>query len=301
MRWAINQITLHGGSRAAPADLPVELAALRAGGWRAVELWLAHWDPFFERHGLQAARRVLDDSGLVAAGGCGLRDGAAGNVSLYFSEGAALEEAHEALERRLEQCQALGATHLVTSPGFALPEEPTPVDLERAAESLRLGSETAARYGVRLGIEFLALAKLVSTLESAWRLLRLVDDENAGIVLDTYHLYAGRSKTEDLSLLEEDPSRLFYVHISDVDAARPRDLWIVSDRTLPLPEGEGGVPNRVLLERATRLGYAGWVSLELFSAAFEQQWERDRAGAARDAYDRCAGLWPDEAPVGTAR
>ena len=297
MRWAINQITLHGGSRTAPADLPAELAALREAGWRAIELWLSHWDAYVGRHGLTAARRLLDESGLVAAGGCGLRDGPGEPVSLYFSEGEALRQSHAALERRLEQCQALGATHLVTSPGFTLPEAPVVAHMEHAAESLGRASAAAARYGVRLGIEFLALAKLVNTLEGAWRLCRRVDHPNLGIVLDTYHLYAGRSKTEDLALLQADRSRLFYVHVSDVDARKPRDLWVVPDRTLPPPEGEGGIPNRTLLERAAGLGYDGWVSLELFSADFEARWEHDRVSAARAAYARCVSLWPDDASV----
>jgi hypothetical protein len=66
MRWAINQISLAGGSRRAPDDLPRDLAAIRAGGWRAVELWLAHWDGYAKQHGLPAARRLLDESGLTS-------------------------------------------------------------------------------------------------------------------------------------------------------------------------------------------------------------------------------------------
>ena len=63
MRWAISQVSLHGGSRAAPPpeEMPAKLAALLEGGWRAIEVWLAHWDPFIERHGLKAARRLLGE------------------------------------------------------------------------------------------------------------------------------------------------------------------------------------------------------------------------------------------------
>ena len=44
MRWAINQITLNGGSRRPPVDLARDLAALRAAGWTVLEAWLPHWD-----------------------------------------------------------------------------------------------------------------------------------------------------------------------------------------------------------------------------------------------------------------
>lgn len=298
MRWSMNQITLHGGSRRAPDDFGADLRALRAGGWRAIELWLPHWDGFTEREGgnglggrggLEVARRLLQDSGLTVTGGCGL----GGSGSLFFSRGAALEALHGALERRLEQCQALGARHLVIAPGFDLPERPErpgTEELEHAATSLRRAAGRAAAYGVRLGIEFLAGARLVSTLPTALALTERVRHPLAGVVVDTYHLYAGRSKSEDIDLLRDDPSRLFFMHVSDVAREVPRDLWTVPDRTLP---GAGGVPNSALLERARALGFDGDVSLELFSAAFEAHWEADPEGAARLAYERCTALTPD--------
>jgi sugar phosphate isomerase/epimerase len=131
MRWAMNQITLHGGSRRPPDDLPRDLAAVRAGGWTAIELWPAHWDVYVSRHGLAGARRALDASGLVAAGGCGA--GAA-----FFVEPARRREALAQLERRLELCQALGAPHLVVSPGFTEPLEPSAAAFELAVENLQV-------------------------------------------------------------------------------------------------------------------------------------------------------------------
>ncbi len=290
MRWSINQIALAGGSRRPPDDLPGDLVAIRAGGWRALEAWLPHWDPYVERHGLRAARRLLDDHGLAAAGGCGV--GAGG---LFFADGDALRSAHAAIEWRLEQCCALGAAHLVLSPGFELPEVPRASHLARAADNLRRAAESASRYGVRIGVEFLAAARLVSTLPTALRLAQCVDHPNAGVVLDTYHLYAGRSKSEDIDLLRTDPSRLSFVHVSDVDAALPRDLWSVPDRTLPgMPaEGAGGIPNVALLERVRSLGFDGDVSLEVFSETFEAAWRSEPVEASRLAYERCIRLVPD--------
>src|SRR5438876_623400 len=118
MRWALNQISIAGGSRRPPADLPRDLTAVRAGGWRAVEAWLPHWEPYVGKHGLAGARRALDESDLVAAGGCGA--GAA-----FFIGPDRRAAALAQLERRLEVCQALGAPHLVVSPGFAEPAEPS--------------------------------------------------------------------------------------------------------------------------------------------------------------------------------
>jgi 2-keto-myo-inositol isomerase len=290
MRWAINQITLNGGSRRAPGDLPADLAAVRAGGWTAIEVWLAHWDGFVARQGMARARRALDASGLVAAGGCGAE------VAFFASRGARAASL-DRLERRLALCQALGAPHLVVAPGFTEPAEPSPAAFELAVENVRAAGELATRYGVRLGIECLAGARMVRSLSAAVELARRVALAGVGVIVDTYHLYAGISKLEDLELLRGAPAMLTFVHVSDVAGDTLRELWSVADRELPLPPGEGGVPNGRMLTTIRALGYDGDVSLELFSAAFESRWRADPEGAAREAYHACTALtdrlgWP---------
>jgi 4-hydroxyphenylpyruvate dioxygenase len=286
MRWALNQISIAGGSRRPPADLPRDLRALRAGGWRAVEVWLAHGDGYAAAHGLAPARRLLDESGLVAAGACG-------GAPFFFAEGAALRQALDELRRRLEMCQALGVPHLVVAPGFTEPAAPSVAALDRTAENVRAAGEAAAAYGVRLGIECLAAARLIRSLPVALDLARCAALPNVGVVVDTYHLYAGVSKTEDLDALRDDPWRLFFVHISDVAASKPRELWTVPDRVLPGGADGGGVPNARLLAAVQALGFDGDVSLELFDTGFEAAWAADPVAAAREAYARCAALLPD--------
>jgi sugar phosphate isomerase/epimerase len=78
--------------------------------------------------------------------------------------------------------------------------------------------------------------------------------------------------------------------VSDVAASKLRELWTVADRELPLPPGEGGIPNARLLAALRGLGYDGDLSLELFSAAFEARWQEDPAGTAGEAYRRCRAL-----------
>ena len=287
MRWALNQISIAGGSRQPPADLPRDLHALRAGGWRAIELWLAHWDGYVTAHGLPAARRLLDDAGLTVAGACG-------GAPFFFAEGEALPQALDLLRNRLEQCQALGAPHLVVAPGFTEPAEPSAAMLGRAAENMHFAGRLAAQYGVRLGIECLARARLVRSLPAAITLARRADLPNVGVIVDTYHLYADVSKTEDLDLLRDDPWRLFFVHVSDVAAATPRELWTVPQRVLPGGPDGGGVPNARLLDAIRAMGYDGDVSLELFDPGFEAEWAADPAGTAAEAYRRCTALAPDD-------
>src|SRR5687768_6131954 len=169
-------------------------------------------------------------------------------------------QCREELTWRLEQCQALGAPHFVVATtarlpdGGPLPEAPSREAFEEAVENGSAAGESAACFGVRLGIEFLAGARFVTTLPAA--LVERIDLPNVGVVADTYHLYAGLSKTEDLGLLRSRPNRLFFVHVSDVAAGNPsggqvmlRELWTVPDHVLPDPQRAGGGPNRALLDR----------------------------------------------------
>jgi sugar phosphate isomerase/epimerase len=275
MLLCFNQVT--AGVRP-PVDIARDLGAVRAGGWEAVELWLRHWDAVFDGAGPGAARRMVDDAGLAVAGACA-------QPGVLFSEGEARRTYAAEFARRLEQCQALGAPHLVVTPGpGAVPETPSAAELARAADRLRAAADLAAGFGVRLGIEFLKGARLVSTLPTALDLARRAAHPNLGVVLDTFHLYAGASKLEDLALLDA-PERLSFVHLNDVPGGTPRELWADSDRVLP---GDGALPLDAIAGGIRASGYAGYASLELFSAPFAARWEADPVVAAGDALRRCA-------------
>jgi sugar phosphate isomerase/epimerase len=269
----LNQITLGRTPPPSLAHVARDLAAIRDGGWTAIELWLRHWEPLVEAEGIAAARRALRDSGLTVAGGCA-------QPGLFFSEGEALQHARDELRRRLDLCQAFGAPHLVVTPrpaGSSPP--PTAADLDRAAANLRIAADLAAPYGVRLGIEFLKGVPLVNNLPTALQLAALVDRPDVGVVMDTFHLYGGLSKLEDLALLQAQPDRLFFVHVNDVPAG-PRELWTDAHRVLP---GVGALPLRAIFDALARCHYAGCVSLELFNDAFAARWSADPPGVSREA------------------
>ena len=274
MRACLNQVTLGRTAPASVSQLARDLGAAREAGWTAIELWLRHWDGLIAAEGLAATQRALQQSGLAVAGGCA-------QPGLMFSTGDELDRFREELRHRLEQCQALGAPHLVVTPGPARPQErPTPDDLDRAADNLQAAADLATPFGVRLGIEFLKGLPLVNNLPTAIHLANLVARPSVGVVLDTFHLYAGLSKLEDLALLVTQPERLFFVHVNDVPPT-PRELLTDADRVLP---GMGCLPLRDILGQIADTGYGGFVSLELFNAAFAARWADDPPAAAQAAY-----------------
>lgn len=278
MRACWNQVT---AGRQPPADPARDLAAVRAGGWEAVELWLPHWDARFRPDEDAAARRLLDESGLAVAGACA-------QEGLFFARGEERRRRQDEFRRRLERCAALGVTHLVVVPvPHPEAERPGEDDLDRAADNLRAAGALALANGVGLDIEFLRGARLVNNLPTALDLARRVDHPGVGVLLDTYHLYAGPSKLEDLDLLEGPAARLRFVHVNDVPAVRPRELWTDADRVLP---GDGDLPLERMLGAIRRSGYAGDVSLELFNAEFAARFDQDPVAAAAEAFRRLSGL-----------
>jgi sugar phosphate isomerase/epimerase len=168
-----------------------------------------------------------------------------------------------------------------------VPAERSQGTLDRGAENLRHAGDLAVPYGVRLGIEFLKGVRFVSTLPTALLLAQRVAHPQVGVVVDTFHLYAGVSKTEDLDRLAGAPGLLGFVHVNDVPEDRPREAWTDPDRVLP---GEGTLPLGEIFERLRRSAYEGYVSLELFNAAFAAGWKSDARGASRVAYTRTAPL-----------
>jgi len=224
---------------------------------------------------------VLDDAGLVVAGACS-------QEGLLFAREDAWRRRRDELCRRLERCAALGAHHLVVVPvPHSEAEPPGEADLDRAAENLQVAAELARASGVGLEIEFLRGARLVNNLATALELVRRVDHPDVGVLLDTYHLFAGPGTLEHLDLLDAHPGLLRFVHVNDVPAGRPRELWTDADRVLP---GDGHLPLTALLTAVRRSGYAGDVSLELFNAEFAARWAQDPARAAATAYRRVCGL-----------
>ena len=273
-----NQVT---AGRAAQPDVGRELEALRLAGWPSVELWLDHWDAHRARHGDAGARHLLDDSGLHVAGAC-FQEG------LFFARGPELTGRLGELDRRLEQCGLLGAPCLVVIPLPAELERPSLADLELAAENVRRAAERAEPYGVSLTVEFLRGARLVNNLPSALHLAAAVDRADVGVLVDTYQLYAGPSKLEDLDLLSADPSPLRFVHVTDLASSLPRELWTDAERVLP---GAGVLPLRDMFARLGAAGYAGPVSLELFSAEVCARWAEDPVETARAALRSVVALW----------
>lgn len=101
--------------------------------------------------------------------------------------------------------------------------------------------ERAKKHGLRVELEFVPIAE-VNTLEGAVDVLRAVNADNAGLMLDMYHVHRAHTKPEDLAQLPREWFR--FVHLCDAPAEIPSN---VDDMRTELREarlypGEGGLP-----------------------------------------------------------
>ena len=267
-----------------PSDFATDVRAYSAAGFRAMELWLAKVERYLAEGGsLAAAASLLREHGLRAPAACSQGD-------LMLSEGEERRRSLDELRRRLEILAAIGCPTLIVV-AEALPQPlPRPLDslYARAAAGLAEACDLARPYGVSLALEFIKGPRLAGTPLTAQEIARRAERENAGVLFDTFHFYAGYGKLEDLERL--DGRRVLFVHVNDAPGSFPREALSDKERVFL---GEGGFPLAAIFQGLRRAGYAGYYSLELFN---DEVWALDPFAAARRAYaNMVERLGPDEA------
>jgi 2-keto-myo-inositol isomerase len=255
----INQVTTLG------AAFDAECAAYHDAGFRHVELWF----PKLQGLGLAPPAIVarLRDAALTPVSAC-----AAGNFLWRGAPGPVERRAE--LEAHFGRAEALGVPRFVIFDSV----EATPKrdDLAVAAERLVSIAELAAKYRVRIALEFIARSRLLGSLSTALQVTREAAQPNVALCLDTFHFYAGVSKLEDLDELR--PGEVEHVHFHDVPRAVPRELLVDADR---IPPGMGVIPLTKVVDALRRIGYAGALSVELFDPAIQKS---DPVVTARTCY-----------------
>ncbi len=130
--------------------------------------------------------------------------------------------------------------------------------------------DLAAQYGITVNLEFVTWAS-VRTLSQARDVLRLVDRKNAGIMVDTLHLYRSRV---DPAELDDCPKGLFHmVHICDGPKDIPdwndKESLIHTGRDERFYVGEGAID---IADIVNRLPEDVVFSIELPHLVRERNW-----------------------------
>jgi sugar phosphate isomerase/epimerase len=115
--------------------------------------------------------------------------------------------------------------------------------------------DLAAKYDLTVDLEFVPIAE-VNTLDKAVDVLRAVNADNAGLMLDMYHTHRGHTDPRDLASLPREWFR--FIHLCDAPAQIPADLVAMRTelREARLYPGEGGIPIKEYLAQLPEVVYS---------------------------------------------
>jgi len=256
------------GATTMHADLETDIRAAQAAGFDLIEIWAAKLRKYLENHSIEELAEVISTSGLKP-------------YSINSIEHITFRtpEEYAGIKAECEELSAIagaiGCPYVVVVPG-KLPE-----DTDEAAvfsESISVLNELAdisAAHGVSLAFEFLGQTDCsVQTLDQCAKIVDACGRREIGLVLDSFHFYAGGSSFEALRHLN--PEKLFIFHINDAEDL-PIEQLTDAHRLYP---GEGILPLKELKAGFDEIGYDRMVSIEIFRPEY---WNRDPFEVAAQA------------------
>ena len=263
MKLALN------GATTMRADLVTDLEAAKAAGFDYLEIWAAKLRTFLKEKTTSELRDLFTGAQIPP-------------LSINSIEHITFRDA-QAYDRIKQECEelsgiaaAIGCKCIVVVPG-PLPKGGATREMV-VAESVKVLTELceiAAKHDVTLAFEFLGQPDCsVPALDLAAEIVREVGRSDLGVVIDSFHFYAGGSTVEMIEAL--DPKLIQIFHINDAEDL-PREQLEDRHRLLP---GLGILPLRELVSAFRRIGYDKVASVEIFRPEY---WERDPFALARDA------------------
>lgn len=273
MKLALN------GATTMKADLATDIRVAHTAGFDFVEIWAAKLRKFLRTKSATDLRKLFDENALEP-------------LSINSIEHVTFRTPAEfdVIKAECEELSALAAElrcpYIVVVPG-RLPEQAPSLEeiIDESVRVLTELSDIAGRHGIGLGFEFLGQTDCsVQTLELADEIVRRVDRPNVGLVIDSFHFYAGGSTFDMIEGIA--PESLFIFHINDAENL-PREQLRDSHRLLP---GLGILPLAEISQAFKRIGYDRVASVEIFRPEY---WESDPlklALEAKAATERVLGM-----------
>ncbi|HSE99218.1 MAG TPA: sugar phosphate isomerase/epimerase, partial [Blastocatellia bacterium] len=218
MKLALN------GATTMKADLETDILAARSAGFDCLEIWAAKLRKYLATHSTTDLRTIL----------------AAQRIEPYSINSIErinfrpVEERPALFEECEELCRIaseISCPYIVVVPGPAPEAADQSYIIEETVRALGELGRIAERFSVKLAFEFLGQTGCsVQTLDLAREIVEKLDVPNIGLVVDSFHFYAGGSTIESLEALDGD--RLFIFHINDAEDL-PRERLEDRHRLLP--------------------------------------------------------------------
>ena len=248
------------------ADLETDIRAASQAGFDWLEIWAAKLRVFLKRQGLKDLNDLFAKHNI--------KPYSINSIERITFRNAAM---HQSLLAECDElcriAQEIRCPYVVVVPSPIRPGTGRSEVVEESARVLVELAGIAAERGVSLAFEFLGQPDCsVQTLELADEIVSTVGLPNVGLVIDSFHFYAGGSSVESIEALNQE--RLFIFHINDAEDL-PREQLEDRHRLLP---GLGILPLKQIGAALRRIGYDRVASVEIFRPEY---WERDPFELAR--------------------
>jgi 2-keto-myo-inositol isomerase len=260
------------------ADLATDIKAASAAGFDLIEIWAAKLREFLKNNTAADLKRLLEENDLKP-------------YSINSIEHITFRNAvdYEKIKAECEELSAvageIGCPYVVVVPG-KLPENADEQKIiDESVKTLNELADIAENYGVSLAFEFLGQTDCsVQTLDLCKKIVEKVNRENVGLVIDTFHFYAGNSSFEAIDSL--DPQKLFIFHINDAENLS-KEILTDAHRLYP---GEGILPIKEIKNHFDKIGYDRMVSIEIFRPEYWNEDPFEVARKAKAATEKVLGL-----------
>ena len=250
LHYCLNTSTIRGHQL--PLDREIELVA--DAGYDGIEPWIREIRQYAEGGGnLVDLRKRLEDRGLTV-------DSAIGFANWIVDDEGARSKGLEALKSDMDLIRRLGGTKIAAPPAGATQQDN--LDLRQAAERYAAALELGEEMGVEPQLELWGFSKTLSRLGELMFVAIESGHEDAGVLLDVYHIYKGGSDFNGLRLI--DGSAVKVLHMNDYPDIHRNKIGD-GDRVYP---GDGVAPLSNILQTLLDNGFSGTLSLELFNREY---------------------------------
>ena len=266
------------GATTMHADLETDIKAAGAAGFELIEIWAAKLREFLKTKNTGDLKRLLSEADLQPYSINSIE-----HITFRSEEDYAKIKAE--CEELSKIAGEISCPYVVVVPG-KLPENATENEIiEESVKVLNELADIAEKYDVSLAFEFLGQTDCsVQTLDLCKKIVDEVNRENIGLVIDTFHFYAGNSSFEAIENL--DPEKLFIFHINDSENL-PKEELTDAHRLYP---GLGILPLQEIKQRFDKIGYDRMASIEIFRPEYWNEDPFEVAKQAKAATEKVLGL-----------
>ena len=247
-----------------PTPFKDKIKIAQEAGYDGIEIWVDELEKYEQEDGdLHDLASEIKDLGLFVPNVIGLWDGMPMEKQAWL---ASLEKTKD----RMRMASAVGSKHIAAIPVPDRKDFDLSIGIKRYKELLKIARE---EYGIITAFEFVGFFKGIHRLGQAAAIALDVDDRNACLIMDTFHLYRGSSGFNGVKHLNG--SFIADFHWNDVPQDPAREMLRDEHRIYP---GDGILPLVQLLKDLKMIEYRGPITLEMFN---RDHWKQDPIEVAR--------------------